>query len=111
MISMSSNVLSKSELVIVESEHKIETFIGDVIQDFNVKDPKIHDVAIVQLGTKASTDLYHEILRTIPKENPICLPQLDRVVNKKRRVSFMIIFIDNYNAVSYKHNIIHVSIN
>ncbi|CAO1357776.1 unnamed protein product [Diamesa tonsa] len=96
---MSNNVLSESELAIVQKEHKIATFIGDVIKDFNEKDSKIHDVAIVRLGTKTLTDLYHELMRTIPKENPILFPRLDEVVNRRRKVSFMIIFIDTYDAV------------
>lgn len=85
-----------------ETSNKIPGYICELLKDFNHKDPNIHDVLILNLGSESSKDVLSGVIQEIPEENPVILPKLGKRLDDTslRPVSFVIITSNTFDMVS-----------
>jgi hypothetical protein len=92
--------------VIAHENNEVSSYVRDLITDFNRQEPATKDVAILKFNvdlksTQNVDDVFEDIRRAIPNENPVLVPKMERIVHRNLPdMAFIIIVSEVGNDVS-----------
>jgi hypothetical protein len=97
-------LLSVTETSLATS-HSPAFYVNGLISDYNRKHPGTNQIVVLNIGKKS--DLWENVIKVIPKDNPMIIvdPKQCKLI-EKRKAEFVVIVSDMFERVSYVNRLI-----